>query len=117
MAALRAALSFAAADLAILDDVVHWPSALAAMQASRPGGEEVTVEMFRTAMLANLEQSLTERPRGPIEVALKGSIDTLETTVREDGTTVVRFPPIFRSMELVVGEVDGTWYLVELPSR
>ena len=41
--------------------------------------------------------------------------DQLQTEPVEGGFTQVTFPPMFKSMVLTVGEIDGQWYLVRMP--
>ena len=123
-AAMTAGLAFATADIDLVDQIVHWPSVHASMKAkhdAQTAGQEnpepfPDQKALRASTLENLRTSLKKRPRAQIEAGLRMVESQLVTEVDESGRTRVKFPEMFRSMVLVVGEVNGGWYLVEFPS-
>ena len=115
-AALQAGLAFAVADLELTERVIHWPSLHAESEAAYTGEEPFPdVEAFKAATMEQLKQSLTKRPRPMIEGALKMARDQLQLEEVAGGLTKVTFPPMFKSLVMTVGEIDGQWYLVRLP--
>ncbi len=123
-AALQGALALAVGDVELLDKTLHWPTfhayAKARHDAAQEGKEAPepfdTEEAFRAKVLADLRKSLGQRPVAMIKMALKMAEGGLEETPLE-GFTRVKFPDVFRGMEVDVAEVDDVFYLVRLPGK
>ncbi|MHC5010180.1 MAG: hypothetical protein ACYTG6_04415 [Planctomycetota bacterium] len=115
-AAARAGYAFATADMEVLEDVIHWPTLHEALR-DPTDEEQPTLDEFRAGVLASLEQNLQPNPRGMIEGIVKSILgsDGLEVERQGEDRAVVTFPAMFRNLQVKVGEIDGVWYLVELP--
>jgi hypothetical protein len=109
-AALRAALAFATADMALVEETFDWPALHAAS-----GETHVSTEEWKQAVLAKLEASLQKNPREMVEGALRMAVPELATADAGDGRVRVTFPAMFQSLQLVVGKSGEHWRLVEMP--
>ena len=65
--------------------------------------------------LASLTGKLQKRPRPSIARGLRSVEEQLKLTTMADGNTRVQFPEAFRNLVLIVGKVEGRWYLVRFP--
>ena len=109
----------------LLGRVIHWPTLHARAQAQheaettgQPHAEPYPdVEAFKKATLEALAGSLPKMPRPMIEGMLKTMGPQLKSESTDEGLTKVTFPPMFRSMVVVVGEIDGAWHLVRMPGK
>jgi hypothetical protein len=112
-AAVRAGFAFATGGMEILGDVIHWPTLRERMGDQVPAS--VTPQAFRSGLLSRIEET-TKNPQPParMRTVLKEMLGTLKEQPT-DGVVRVTFPPMFRSLVMTVAEIDGVWYLVELP--
>jgi hypothetical protein len=114
-AAAKAAIAFACGDKDLLEGAVHWPTAIKALRASKPDDAELasaTDEQVKAGVMSHLQE---HAPRAMVEPMVLGMADGLEAKKLENGNTLVKFPEMFKSLELEVGEIDGAWYLVRFP--
>lgn len=112
-AALRAGFAFSTNDMEVLGDVIHWPTLRERMGDQVPAS--VTPEQFRSGLLKRLEET-AKNPQPPemMRMVLQGMLGTLKEEQTADGVKVT-FPPMFRGLQVLVAEIEGIWYLIELP--
>ena len=117
-AGLRAMLGFAAKQLTVLDDVLHWPSLHAAMLAGLSAEERadaLDVEAWRAAMMKGYETRLEARPVEMMRSIIEGVRGQVSQEELGDGRIRLVFPAIMRGMRFDVANVDGAWHVVALP--
>jgi hypothetical protein len=112
VAAVRAALAMTVADTAMLDDVTHWPSAIAHIKAAKGITEDVPEEALKQQVLSNLTK---QAERAQVEPMLLGILQQIKLEKTEDGDTKAVFPAPVAGLTLYVREVDGVWKLVRFP--
>lgn len=118
-AGMRAMLGFATKQLGILDDVMHWPTLYATTRARLSEEKRAALpdlETWRKAMLAQWSKRLQERPVPMLQQIIasqRAQIQQAEPD--EEGWVRLTFPPMLQGMQLVVGEDEGLWFVMELP--
>jgi|GEM_PF-5216026 len=119
-AALKAARAFAVADLPAIEALLNWPT-LDAKLAGNPELSSLEPALRRTRLLEGLKTDLERQAPGippeTIEMVLRGLADSLLVEELGKGRARVTFPPLFRSMKLVVKKVGEVWLLDELPGN
>jgi hypothetical protein len=115
---LRAALAFGTGDVALLDDVIYWPSFYKSLLAGNPvkeGEQPPAMEAVRKQLLAQWRKTLPKNAPEMIKSVLPQMRAQIKTRKLEGGDVEVLFPEIFRSMKLRMGRQYGFWHLVALP--
>lgn len=120
-AALRTALALATRNMEILDDVTHWATlhkrALASRSEEDKQKEAPDLETFRKKVLAQWEKSLPQNPPEMIKPLLEASADQIQLEKLESGLVRATLPETFKSVQMVLGEEGGIWYLVALVGK
>jgi hypothetical protein len=113
-AALRSARALAVGDAQALGRLLHWDTvdARLAKDADFAGLEPAA---RRARLLKKLDEQLEENPPQVIDMVLQGMDEALQLDDLGGGRTRVTFPPVFRSMRLVVVKVGEAWLLDDLP--
>ncbi|MDF1700338.1 MAG: hypothetical protein P1V36_04190 [Planctomycetota bacterium] len=119
-AGMRAMLGFSAKQLRILDDVVHWPSLHArALAGASPEARERMgdIDTWRTRMLAAWNKQLAERPVAMMQQFIGSQKAQIKAEPLTEGRVKLTFPPMLRSMVVIVAPRHGAWHVVALPPR
>jgi len=119
-AGMRGMYALAAGDLAILDDVMHWPS-LHKQELAKATPEKraksTDVEVWRTNVLAGYAKHLQKRPAQMMQQIIKSGKAQIKQEKLEGGRVKLTFGPMMRTMQFVVAPFDGVWQVVEQPGQ
>ncbi len=115
-AAAQAVLSFAVADLELLDRVTHWPSVAKIMAAENPA-QAMEADDLKSLLMAQFKLSLKPQgERSQIAPVLQAMAPTFKTEKgKHEGTTVVDFGAMFKNVRITVAQIGRAWYLVKFP--
>lgn len=125
-AGMRAMLGFAAKKLRVLDDAIDWQALHAhALTRMTPAQrkERADPEAWRKALLRTWNQQLQARPVAMMQQFIASQKDAIQQEVIEDhahyddGLVRLTFPPMLRGMQMIVGEQEGVWSVVDLPPQ
>lgn len=116
-AAIIAGRAFAVADVEAIERNTWWPAATEKAK-DQPGLAELDEAGRKAKILESLKANLKAgAPAAMIEPVLEQIRGDLVVEDAGEGRKRVKFPEMFRSLELVVMEVEGAWYLAEFPTK
>ncbi len=119
-AGMRGMFALSTGDMAVLDDVLHWPSLHAQELANAPPEKRSTsvdVERWRKNVLAGYAKHLTKRPAAMLQQLIKSGQAQIKQVKLTGGRVRVTFGPMMRNTQFVVAPVDGVWHVVEQPGQ
>jgi hypothetical protein len=117
MAAMQVARAFAVADVDALEKVIWWPAITAKMRADTENKDVADADL-KARVLTSLKSSLQSHAPAPfVEEMLKGMADDIKFEDAGEGRVRAEFPEMFRSLKVVVMQVEGLWYMAEFPRK
>jgi len=116
--AARTAEAYAMSDVALLDSLIHWPTALATFRKQNPD-REIDEQAFREGAMGSVARAWQQRESRSWRVLVRHTLRKSMSEVRIDkvgeNRAVVTLPAAFKNLKFDVGEIDGSWRLRALP--